>query len=223
MDKTTEKKIATWINKFANMAISDAAWQYKEKNPKIKTIAEAKEKMLKRSTFYPFFIEEENLTFYTNGYLILLIKDRVEGINYYEGNELKHYDYTTCIKSFQALEDKYRVQLYLPDKKKLKKYISLVKKYNKGKNVVINRAFYNFGKGMKYPMVNAEYLLAMCECVNQITAIGRRCGNICNAIATEDDDVLFILCSVRKDSDRQETNLDDKIEVLEKELSKVGE
>lgn len=211
MNKTTEKRIATWINKMANGAMSRAAWRYKEKY-NIKTITEAKAKMPDEITFYPFYNEVENLTVYTNGYLVIQIKGKIEGINYYQGKELKSFDYSKQCKMFSNLEDKNRVDLDLPDKRALKEYIKRTKKTYKEKNLYnhLGRVLYNFGKGRKYPIVNAEYLLAMLECVDQNHAVGALYNNICGMMATEDNDVFFILMSLTKSSydDREKTNIE---------------
>lgn len=188
MKKTTEKRIAKWINRFANREKSKAASRYKNLNPKIKTLKEAMEKMSDEVRFYPFYNEVEDLTVYTNGHILIQVKGKVEGINYYEGNELKPFDYSKQRKLFQNLDDKSRVELYLPEIKKLKEYIKYMKKtYN------VPCCVYNFGEGKEYPLVNAEYLLAMMECVNQNCAVGALDNNVCQMIATEDNDVLFIL------------------------------
>lgn len=188
MKKTTEKRIAKWINRFANREKSKAASSYKNLNPKIKTLKEAMEKMSDEVRFYPFYNETENLTMYTNGHLIIQVKGKVEGITYYEGNELKPFDYSKQRKLLQNLDDKSRVELYLPEIKKLKEYIKYMKK------TYSNRwRRYNFGEGKEYPLVDAEYLLAMMECVNQTCAVGALDNNVCQMMATEDSDVFFIL------------------------------
>ena len=133
MKKTTEKRIAKWINRFVDREKSKAAWRYRNQNPKIKTLKEAMEKMSDEDirypvVLYPFYNEVENLTVYTNGHLVIQVKGKVEGINYYEGNELKPFDYSRWRKLFQNLDDKSRVELYLPETKKLKEYIKYMKK-----------------------------------------------------------------------------------------------
>lgn len=212
MKKTTEKRIAKWINRFVDREKSKAAWRYRNQNPKIKTLKEAMEKMPDEYirypvTLYPFYNEVEDLTVYTNGHLVIQVKGKVEGINYYEGNELKPFDYYSRLrKLFKNLDDyKSRVELYLPEIKKLKEYIKYIKKtYN------APCCGYNFGKGKEYPLVNAEYLLAMMECVDQNCAVGALDDNVCQMIATEDNDVLFVLMPIMKRSynDTGITNLE---------------
>lgn len=203
MTKTQENKIRVWINRLANGAKSKEAAHYKERNPKVKTLKEAKEKIQDKVTFYAFYNEEDNKTVYTDGYICLVIRGKIEGIPYYEGTDIKSFDYKYIIKDLSNITDCNRQELSLPKAADIRNCLKAGKEYFKNEKVI-----YHFGDGDNYPAVQMKYLLCMTECVNQDAAVTRLVyGKAYSPVITEDNNCLAILMPIRKKANMPKTNL----------------